>query len=75
MHGVGRAPAVSSGHGRRIARCCRGLSAHVISMPPSTGNATPDTQEDASSSLDLRGCIASLSLDRNDFWTFGISPS
>ena len=48
-------------------------AASLSRLPPHSGQAVKVTAR--STNARMCGCIASLSLERNDFWTFGISPS
>jgi hypothetical protein len=48
-------------------------AASLSRVPPQSGHAVNVTAR--STNARMWGCIASRSLDRNDFWIRGISPS
>ena len=48
-------------------------AASLSRVPPHSGQAVKVTAR--STKARTCGCIASVSLERNDFWTRGISPS
>jgi hypothetical protein len=47
-------------------------AASLSRLPPHSGQAVKVTAR--STNARMCGCIASLSLERNDFWTFGSAP-
>ena len=49
------------------------LAASLSRVPPQSGQVVNVTAR--STKARMCGCSASTSLDRNDFWIFGISPS
>jgi hypothetical protein len=48
-------------------------AASLSRVPPHSGQVVKVTAR--STNARMWGCIASRSLERNDFWTLGISPS
>ena len=48
-------------------------AASLSRVPPQSGQAVKVTAR--STNARMCGCMASRSLDRNDFWILGISPS